>query len=218
MAVLVVEQLEMVDVDEQQRQRLAGPLRAQPFGFERLVEGAAVGKTGQAVLGGERLQGRLGALLVGHVAQGLDDRDQIAGLVMDRAGVDGEIEVAAELRHHAPVLGGKAGAVVAVDGEFGIELGELVGPAERHEIGKAVSAPFVERAPVLAGADHLGGRDAGQPLAGPVPDHDAPLRIDDESRDDQMLHQPHRIGMRDVRAPCACHPQVLSPGAVGGKP
>ena len=112
MAVLVVEQLEVIDIDEQQRQRLPGALRPQPFGLQCLVEAAPIGKAGQSVLGGERLQRHFRPLLVGHVAQGLDHRDQIAGFVVDRAGIDGEIQMIAELRHHAPVFGAEARAVV----------------------------------------------------------------------------------------------------------
>ena len=60
-AVPVVEQLEMIDVDEQQRQGLLRPLGTGPFGHQHLVEGVAVREPGQPVLGGELLQGHLGA-------------------------------------------------------------------------------------------------------------------------------------------------------------
>ena len=95
----------MIDVAQQQRQRLLGPLPARPFDRERLVERAPVGEAGQAVARGQRLQGLLGALLIGHVAQRFDHRDQLAALVVDRTGIDGEIQLVAELRHHAPVFG-----------------------------------------------------------------------------------------------------------------
>jgi hypothetical protein len=49
-------------------------------------------------------------------------------------------KVIAGLRHHAPVLGGKADAMLAVHGVLRIEVGELVGARQRHEIGEAVAA------------------------------------------------------------------------------
>lgn len=218
MAVPVVEQLEMIDVDEQQRHRLLRPLGAVPFAHQHLVEGAPVRQAGQPVLGGELLQRHLGALLIGEVAQRFHHRDQMACLVVDRAGVDGEIELAAELRHHAPVLRGKAEPVVAARGIFRIELRKLLGLVECDEIGKAGALGLVKGLPVFRGSDHLGGGDAGQPLAGPVPDHDATLGVDHEGRHHQMLHQPHGIGIRDVDCfrwsfPRICHLRPPPPPA-----
>jgi hypothetical protein len=43
-------------------------LRPQPFSLQRLIEATPIGKLGQPILGGERLQGHFRALLVGHVA------------------------------------------------------------------------------------------------------------------------------------------------------
>ena len=68
-AVVVVEVLEHVHVDHQQRQRRAGPLGARPFAGQRLVEVAAVGDAGEAVGVAQQLQlvvelrERVGALL-----------------------------------------------------------------------------------------------------------------------------------------------------------
>src|SRR5215469_17266356 len=106
---------------------------------------------------------------------------------MDGAGINREIEMIAELWHHAPVLGGKAHAVLAAHEMLRIEIGELVRTLQRHEVGETVALLFVEGAPVLGGADDLGGRNASQTLTGSVPDHDATLRIDHEGGDDQML-------------------------------
>jgi hypothetical protein len=40
----------------------------QPFSLQCLIEATPIGKLGQPILGGERLQGHFRALLVGHVA------------------------------------------------------------------------------------------------------------------------------------------------------
>jgi hypothetical protein len=115
---------------------------------------------GQPVLRGERLQRELRPLLVGHVAQRFDHRDQTARFVMDGAGIDGEIELIAEFWHHAPVLGAQAHAGVART-PLGIERGELVRPIERHEIRQAIAALPVEGAPMSGRAQHLGRGDTG---------------------------------------------------------
>src|SRR5262249_52211882 len=57
-----------------------------------------------------------------------------------------------------------------------------------------------EPLPVVAGAQHLGGRDAGQPLAGAVPHHHAAVGVDHEGRHHQMLQQPRGIVVRRVVA------------------
>ena len=46
MAIAVVEQLEVVDINHQQRQRVAGPPGAVPFPLQRLVEAPPVGDVG----------------------------------------------------------------------------------------------------------------------------------------------------------------------------
>ena len=79
-----------------------------------------------------------------------------------------------------------------------IELAQFVGPAERDQIGQAIALRLIKRAPMVAGADDIRRRDAGQALTGSIPDHDAPPRIEHEGGDDQMLHQPHGIGLCDV--------------------
>jgi len=62
--------------------------------------------------------------------------------------------------------------------------------ALRDQIGQAGARGVVEAAPVFAGADDLSGLEAGEALAGLVPDDGATVRIDDEGRHDQVLHQP----------------------------
>jgi hypothetical protein len=54
----------------------------------------------------------------------------------------------AELRHHAPVFGGEADAVMG-DGVLGIELAQFVGPSERDQIGQAIALLLIERAPMI---------------------------------------------------------------------
>lgn len=128
-----------------------------------------------------------------HVAQRLDDGDELAGFVVNGARVDGQVEPGAHLRHDAPVFRaaamrcrGVARGVVPV----GVELVDFFGAAQREQVGQAGARFIVEAAPVFAGADDLAGLDAGQPLASAVPDEDAAVGVDDEGRHDQVLHQP----------------------------
>src|SRR6185312_17390490 len=106
--------------------------------------------------------------------------------------------------------GGHSHVMPAAHDVLGIKFGELLGTVERHQIGEAVAPAFVEGAPMAGGAEHLGCRDAGQSFAGTIPDHHATARIDHEGRDDQVLHQPHGVGMREVRAFRASLPHVIS--------
>jgi hypothetical protein len=79
---------------------------------------------------------------------------------------------------------GTAGLVVG-----GIQLVDFRGAALTEEVGQAGARGVVEAAPVFARADQFGGRDAGQALAGLVPDDDPALGIDHEGRHDQVFHQ-----------------------------
>ena len=65
---------------------------------------------------------------------------------LNRAGVDRQIQLIAELRHHAPVFGGKANAVVG-DGVLGIELAQFVGPLQCDQIGQ-IALLLIECAPM----------------------------------------------------------------------
>ena len=56
-------------------------------------------------------------------------------------------ELIAEFRHDAPVLGAEAYSSVA-GAVFGIELRELVGPVERHQVRQAITALPVKGAPM----------------------------------------------------------------------
>jgi hypothetical protein len=91
MAMLVVEELKMIHIGKQQGQRLLCSLRARPFHFQCLIEAAPIGQAGQSVLGGQGLEGHFCPLMVSHIAQGLDHRNQIAGLVVDWPSINGQI-------------------------------------------------------------------------------------------------------------------------------
>jgi hypothetical protein len=91
----------------------------------------------------------------------------------------------------------------------------LVGPCHQ-QIGVHVFHQHfggdTDAAPVLFGADQLGGGDAGQALARPILDHDLALRIAHEGRHDQMLHPPDGIGLRHLgwfRGPSHGRPLLL---------
>ena len=202
MAVLVVEELEMIHIGKQQGQRFLCSLRARPFHFQCLIEGAPIGQAGQSVLGRQGLQGHFRPLLVSHVAQGFDHRDQIAVFIVDGAGVNGQIQVIAQLRHHAPVLGAEAEATAFRNSVlFGVEFVQLVLPPEGHQIRQAISALLVEGTPVPGGAQDFGCGDAGEPLASAVPDHDASLGVNDEGRDDQIYPVvPPVDSLQDIRS------------------
>jgi hypothetical protein len=111
----------------------------------------------------------------------------------------------AQLRHDTPVLGAAAEAVVLRHSVLGVEFAHFVLPPEGQQIRQTISARLIEGAPVPGGAKDLGCSDTGEPLASAVPDHDASRRVNDEGGDDQMLHQPHGIGMRNLGATFAGH-------------
>ena len=94
---------------------------------------------------------------------------------------------------------------------FRIELADPVLAAQRDEIGEAIAALLVESLPVLAGAQHFGGGNAGQPLAGAVPDHDAALRRRSRRSAPPDAAQPHGIGRRESRLSPACCGAVITP-------
>ena len=64
LAVLLVHRAEVVDVDHDDRKRLAGAARARELALGDLVEGAAVVGAGERIHGREALRLALGALLV----------------------------------------------------------------------------------------------------------------------------------------------------------
>src|SRR5665647_3631389 len=111
----------------------------------------------------------------------------------------------AQLRHDTPVLGAGAEAVVLRHSVFGVEFADFVLPPEGHQICQTISALLIKGAPVPGSSQDFGCGDAGEPLASAVPDDDAPLGVNDEGRDDQMLHQPHGVSMCELRAFCASH-------------
>jgi hypothetical protein len=126
--------------------------------FRHVVEAAAVGHAGQAVARGQALQLDLRRFLHRHVAQGFDHGDQLAVIVVDRAGVDGEIEAGAHLRHDAPVLGAPAvGGDCPIAGVVVVTYKRIDfrGAPLGDQIGQAGARLVIEAAPVLAGADHL---------------------------------------------------------------
>ncbi len=64
MAVSIIEELEMIHIGKQQRQRFLCSLRARPFRFQCLIEGAPIGQAGQSVPGRQGLEGYFRPLLV----------------------------------------------------------------------------------------------------------------------------------------------------------
>ena len=80
MAVTVVEQLEMIDIDHHQRERLAALGRSTPLALELAVEAAPVGQAGKAVEARQLLQ-----VLIGDL-QFLFARRKLARHVVERGG------------------------------------------------------------------------------------------------------------------------------------
>jgi MFS family permease len=103
-AVGVVVQLEVIDVDHEQGQGAGFPRGATPLHGQAVVKTAAVGHAGQAVAQGHAFELDLGHLLHRHVAQGFHHGDHLAVAVVDRAGVHGEVQARAYPRHDAPVF------------------------------------------------------------------------------------------------------------------
>ena len=79
MAVAVVVQLEMIDIDHHQRDRLATFAGVLPFALELAVEAAAVGKAGQAVEARQLFEVLIGdaqfLLALGELARHVVERD-----------------------------------------------------------------------------------------------------------------------------------------------
>src|SRR3954465_5063685 len=80
MAVMIVELLEMIDIDQQERELRAVAPGARPFVRETLVECAPVGEAGKAVGRCERGELVLKILLLRHVAYHRDDAVDLAAV------------------------------------------------------------------------------------------------------------------------------------------
>ncbi len=135
-----------------------------------------------------RAQPALRALPERHVAQGLDDGDDIAFLVADRAGVNLQVQLVAAQGHDTPVLRvyalGNLQRLV-VDRVVVVDLFQAI---LDHQVSQARALDAVEGAPVIARTQNLTRRHAGQGLAGLVPDDDLALRVKDERRHHELLH------------------------------
>src|SRR5450755_1907153 len=79
-----------------------------------------------------------------------------------------------------------------------VEVTELLGSPERHKVGQTVTWRFIEASPLVTGADHLRGANPGQAFTRFVPDNDAPLIVENERRNDEVLHEPHRESDRGI--------------------
>ncbi|MNP08273.1 hypothetical protein D3C76_1003340 [compost metagenome] len=150
MAVVVVVLLEVVDIEKDQRQRLAGALGAGPLHFQHGVEHAPVGHTGEAVLVGVFLQLLLQVdqLLFGLLA--LADVEHEA---------DQRLDLASRVTHHMhdvadPHVVAGVGERPVVRLVVGAGLG--LGDAERdhgvavvrvHTLGPVIDAHPAGRAP-----------------------------------------------------------------------
>ena len=121
MPVGIVEALEVIDIDHQQRQGTQVATLALPLVAQFFVKAAAVGDSRQSVAGGQLFKRGLRPAVIGHVAQGFNDSQQLSVGVIDGAGVDGEIEFGAEAGHDAPVFRvdaeSRAGGIVVGDVE-----------------------------------------------------------------------------------------------------
>jgi hypothetical protein len=191
MAVGVIVELEKIDVHHQQRQGRAVARRALGLFGELDVERSPVRQSGEAVAGRQRLQIGLRLFLRGDVAQRLHHRDQLARIVVDRPGVDRQIQPMAEPRHQAPVFRGNAEIAQSETAVALIKRADFVETARQQQIGQARPALGVKGSPVLGRADDLLGGHPGQPFAGFVPNQHTAIGPDDESRNNEMLHQTH---------------------------
>ncbi len=70
-----------------------------------------------------------------------------------------------------------------------VQLRQLLLAAVEDDVGEAEPLVMVKSLPMVGGAEHGGGGDSGQFLAGPVPGHHLMPGIDDEGGDGGILHQ-----------------------------
>lgn len=79
---------------------------------------------------------------------------------------------------------------------MGVELGQAAQFAVQQQVGQAGTPLGVKPPPVLIGADHVGGRDPGELLAGAVPHRHPVPAVQHESGHRQLLQQVGGEGFR----------------------
>jgi hypothetical protein len=169
----VVVQLEMVDVEHDQRQRLGVADRALPFLFQESVEVAAVGDLGQRVQHGGALQRILELLVVGDVVQQGDE--QAVGRVH---------------RRHRQVHRAQAAVAVAdqylagaVADRFHRRAAVRIGVLPGQQLGQRAAHQFVRRIAEVAVAGRVRVLDAAaalddqEALVHAVDDHAQAVRL-----------------------------------------
>src|SRR5690606_5450119 len=70
-----------------------------------------------------------------------------------------------------------------------VKLMELIQAIHCQYIRKAGTWCFIKRPPMLTGGKQFFGRRSGKPLAGLIPDHHAPVGINDKAGNNKMLHK-----------------------------
>ncbi len=158
----VVVQLEVVDVEHDQRQRLAAADRAQPLLLEETVEAAAVGDLGQLVDHRRVLQRRLGALVVGDVVQQADEQRLVGDHRRERQVHRAQGAVAVADQHLARAARARRGRI---GGERGEVVEVFLGQRGAEQFGQRMAGQFV-------------GAVAEMALARRVAVLDAPARLD----------------------------------------
>jgi hypothetical protein len=125
-------------------------------------------------------EGLVGAFALGDVLQRLDGADQFAATVGQRG--RGEVQPSAAIAHVGEVVLGLVGA--GNDGRAPIfaliEGGDGIDVAGYHQIGHDGARLGVERAPLVAAADHRGGRIVEHDFAGTIPVRHPMFPVDHE--------------------------------------
>ena len=143
MAEAVVDQFEAVEVEEHQRQRAAGALRARHRPAQAIAKQGAVGQSGQAVEVGEALQALLRVGAFGRVAQVNDDQRPRRTVDLRDANpqrlacrlraAHGDVAIAQRERGSGVELRQAVGDVAADDGvDIEFEQGRGQGVAREH--------------------------------------------------------------------------------------
>lgn len=139
-AIGIVELLEVIDIEHQQRQRRARADGAVPLAAQRGVEGAPVGQPGQAVAVGERGEFAFQRLLAGDVADGEHDVARPPGVgVEDRPGIG---------------LDPQRLAIDSHDAEFHAVFGNLALKLLLQRFGDALAVVRMQERIVLGAATH----------------------------------------------------------------
>ncbi len=128
-------------------------------------------------------------------------------VVENRARINRQIEAIANARHGAPVFRPQTVSGVAGFGVRSVKRFQFISAAERQDVGEAIAGGIVESTPMILRAKDFAGRNAGEALAGAIPDQYPAIGIKHERRYDKVLHQSNGKCMGAIDCRLICHEQ-----------